>query len=401
MNASALRFFLYVCLFCIVWFLSSILLYIALVPKTRPDTSTLLNGIKPFKSSEDDGAVMHTLMILSSTVSITSDIFVCITYWWQRRTSGTWAKNNLQIKLLSFIALLDIARCIAFLLSILQSNWIICHIQAFVIQFGSLATVLWNNVYCCFIYAEFQLFKASANSIRKNEWMFHLFVCAFSIGTAIVPLMMHIYGQNFALWCWIRDPLIGFMLLYIPIILVFIFNCLAQITAFVAQRYRKRRASQLSNHILNGDDNLLFIQEVRSEDLLSSIVAWQMRLQLLIFAMTWSAGTIYRLMELLDLYVTDNDTIWKVSTWFKYVHTSIAPLNGFFYCFAYLIITKGRAFSWLFVLLSKICKTKGTRPITPDTDTDTEEKLSLNSNANVDPVHSQWKQSNEAHYGTI
>lgn len=360
-----LHFVTYVSAFCALWFVAGMILYYT-------DTFFLR---KWFHESDfvtaahhrvDKDLVLRYLLISASVMSLLGDCLICLHFLFGKDKFA----RSLQTKMVALISVTDVLRSIGFLMSLFRGRKI-CEAQAALIQFSSLASILWNNCYCCFMYIQFHLMKRSSKSLLKCSYLFHLFCWTLPTVSIILGFYFKLNGPSDASWCWISHGSMRFVFFYIPLTLVLLFNIAAQVVVFISGYRSRRRFS----HNLDEEGSLIDFPE--SE--LSSLITWQLRLFIVALILTWGIGLAKRIVSLFQ----DFNSPYTLEV----LSTFILPLNGFFNFVAYFISTKGRVLDYtiLHKCFSCCCraKEKTATYVSEDTITTREEssiEASINTN---------------------
>jgi hypothetical protein len=325
-----LHFLFFMSLFCVLWFFISLALYAAAYNKKKP--LTLIS----YSSQIDKDLVLKGILITSSSLSIIGNVIIWLHFIFGKDKFS----RNLQTRMITIISIVETMRCIGFLLSLFHGRYI-CTIQASIIQFSSLAAVLWHSCYCSFIYVQFNVYNRSAKSVLSCEPLYHIFCWSFPIVSTGLALFYKLNGTAAPCWCWINHPILRFVFLYIPLVLVIVFNIGSQIIVSIFNCIVKWYTSGESEF----DEGTSLIDSRASD--LSSLITWQLRLFTLALMVTWSVGLTYRVVGLFVDY--------RVPYGLDVAHTLLLPLNGAFNFVAYAISTKGRVFDFILRCFSCCC----------------------------------------------
>lgn len=172
-----------------------------------------------------------------------------------------------------------------------------CEFSGWLQQFGTLSSIMWVT---CITYVIHTVVTnpASYDTITSDMWKFHLVIWGTSFFTSFFPMFTDSYGQAGG-WCWIDSSSIGifwrFLIFYCPV-----WGIIGYILYIFYESYR---SLGIKNRILK-----------------------QMRLYPAILIVTWTFGTINRIVQ-----AAGKDVYGLVC-----VHAFLMSLYGFFNGLAYL-----------------------------------------------------------------
>ena len=157
-------------------------------------------------------------------------------------------------KLISILALFDLFNAIGFMLPTYDahSSQIICKAQGIIVNFFTLASILWSAVIAFSLYL---ITLKSMLYVEKYLMLYVIIVLSLCAGDSLVPYMLDSYG-TVAGWCWITQRKIGdqffferYLLFFGPLWVVVICNILLYV--IIANRLRKthKESKNLCNRI--------------------------------------------------------------------------------------------------------------------------------------------------------
>jgi len=179
-----------------------------------------------FTSSEKASLNM---LIAVSFFSLFGSLFIIITYVSFKKI------RNYAYKLVTYLAFSDILLAIGNLMTLEtrknDEEDSTCKAQAFLINYGGLASILWTSVIAWSIYSATVL---SAKNLREKNWRFFLFGFGLSLILSIIPFISNQYGRA-GLYCWIKnddldkDTAMRFIQFYVPLWIAIGFNVYAYV----------------------------------------------------------------------------------------------------------------------------------------------------------------------------
>jgi len=184
--------------------------------------------------TEDEKPIVYLLTAVS-LLSLFGSLFIIITYICFRKI------RNYAYKLVTYLSYSDIILSIGNILSWgtikYKAEDHLCFTQAFLINFGGLASVLWTSVIAWSIYSATVL---NAKNLRDKNMRFLLVGYGVSLALSIIPFITKQYGRA-GLYCWIedqeivKDSLMRFAMFYIPLWIALSFNIYAylRVIAFI------------------------------------------------------------------------------------------------------------------------------------------------------------------------
>jgi len=172
-----------------------------------------------------------------------------------------------------------------------------CRFSGWLQQFGTLSSIMWVT---CITYVIHTVVTNPARfeSITSDMWKFHAVIWSTSFFTSFLPMTTSSYGQAGG-WCWVDSEPAGifwrFIIFYIPVWAIIGYICYIF--------YQSYKSLGLENRILK-----------------------QMRLYPAILIVTWSFGTLNRIIQ-----AAGEDVYGLVC-----LHAFLMSLYGFFNCCAYI-----------------------------------------------------------------
>ena len=145
--------------------------------------------------SNEDRTKVYIANATCSCISLLGCTFIVIMYVFFEDLRGYG------FKLVLVLSVFDIINCISFLLPTYDTeNYsVICRTQAFVMNFSTLASVLWTTIIAWSLY---KLIVHSDTYILKKMKFFIVGTLILTIGVSATPLITDDYGKNTG-WCWI------------------------------------------------------------------------------------------------------------------------------------------------------------------------------------------------------
>jgi len=131
----------------------------------------------------------------TNLISLGGSIFIIGNYVYYKEL------RNLAGKLVFMIAVSDAIVEFASLF-MTPENHALCIIQGLIMQFGSLASVLWVGCVCYTIYDI--IVRKNISISGKQLWWYHVLVWGTSTILTILPLTTSSYGTSTG-WCWVKD----------------------------------------------------------------------------------------------------------------------------------------------------------------------------------------------------
>ena len=127
-------------------------------------------------------------------------------------------------KLITYLSLLDLLHCIVFILPTYDSasNEPICILQSYLLTIITLESVIWTLIICIFIYLSV-VKKLACDCYVTKTFVLLSFFCIF---ISLVPFTTSNFS-NYASrlgWCWLKSDFYKFVLLYIPLWIIFFVN---------------------------------------------------------------------------------------------------------------------------------------------------------------------------------
>lgn len=179
----------------------------------------------------------NVLMYFSCCLSILGALFMTIVILSFKEL------REFNFRMIFYLTLTDILVPIAYLFTPkINESHTICVIQAYLINFGNLSSLLWT---ACIMFALYRLIILE----RPNSHKLEIYFCLFSWG---IPFIFSTaFLQNFDMsgeWCWIKenDTYLMLSLFYIPLAIVIAFNitlCLK-----VWNHIKRNKDSVVENH---------------------------------------------------------------------------------------------------------------------------------------------------------
>ena len=179
------------------------------------------------------------LLYVSCSLSIVGDIFI---------TMAILSFKDLRTfnyRMILYLTLTDVIAAMAYMLTPLsKTSHSLCILQAYLINFSSLSSLLWTS---CIMIALYRLIILE----KFNEKYLELIFCAFSWAVPLVASVISIsdYGITDN-WCWIDDSHIFMIILqfYVPLLAVVVFNIF--LCVVIWKELRKHTGSVAELHVI-------------------------------------------------------------------------------------------------------------------------------------------------------
>ena len=164
-----------------------------------------------------DEKEIYISISISSSLSLIGCLMMIIVYFKYSEL------QSFAFKLIAYLAFLDLLHSILFLIPTYESASTdnICICQAFFITIVTLESVIWTSVISICLYVS--VVKEANMDLYINK--IFLYVTVFCISVSFIPMLNGMDGYAARLgWCWIKDDLFKFILLYFPLWLIIILN---------------------------------------------------------------------------------------------------------------------------------------------------------------------------------
>jgi len=169
------------------------------------------------------------MLVAVSFLSLLGSLFIIFTYICFKKI------RNYAYKLVTYLSIADVLLSIGNIMSVTTMKNTqedsTCHAQAFLINYGGLASILWTSIIAWSIYSATVL---SAKNLRQKNWKFFIFGFGFSLLLSIIPFISKQYGRA-GLYCWIKndeivkDNVMRFVQFYVPLWIAIGFNIYAYV----------------------------------------------------------------------------------------------------------------------------------------------------------------------------
>jgi len=145
--------------------------------------------------TDKQNEVLSAIRIGASTISMIGSTFIIVMYW------AFEDLRKFAFKLVVLLSYCDIIMGVGTYLGDGNEDNDLCHLQGFIIQFGSISGVLWTLViaYCI---REVILVQPRNLHIENKLQKFHIIVWGTSLFLSILPFFSNNYGDADG-WCWI------------------------------------------------------------------------------------------------------------------------------------------------------------------------------------------------------
>ena len=181
--------------------------------------------------------IYNILLYTSCSLSIIGDIFMAITI------ISFKDLRTFNFRMIMYLTLTDLLASIAYLLTPLsKNNHSLCMLQAYLMNFSSLSSLLWTS---CIMVALYRLIILE----KINEKHIELIFCVISW---VVPLVasaasINDYGMT-GNWCWLdgNHLLLAFLQFYGPLVVVVVFNIF--LCVVIWKQLKKNTGSELELH---------------------------------------------------------------------------------------------------------------------------------------------------------
>ena len=168
---------------------------------------------------EMDEKEIYISISISSSLSLIGCLFMITVYFKYNQLQG------FAFKLIVYLAFLDLLHSILFLIPTYKSESTdnLCICQAFFITVVTLESVIWTSVISICLYAS----VVKKTNIDLYIDKVFVLVTIFCISVSFIPMINGLNGYAERLgWCWIKNDLFKFILLYFPLWLIIISNAL-------------------------------------------------------------------------------------------------------------------------------------------------------------------------------
>jgi len=145
--------------------------------------------------TNEENEVLSVIRIVASTISMMGSLFIIVMYL---------AYEDLRkfaFKLVVMLSVCDVILGIGNYLGNGNQDNLLCHIQGFIIQLGSISGVFWTGVIAYSIW-EVVLRQPPSVDIEKKFTKFQIVVWSSSLVLSILPFFSKNYGDADG-WCWI------------------------------------------------------------------------------------------------------------------------------------------------------------------------------------------------------
>ena len=186
--------------------------------------------------------------LAAGVFSIIGSTFIILLYLFHRPL------QTFPFKLISILSIFDFFNTIGFMIPTYNasSSQIICKLQAIIINFFTLGSILWSAVIAISLY---MIALKSKLYVQKYLQLYLIIIVILCIADTIVPYLLDSYGKVEG-WCWItqrtaanRDIFQRYLLFFVPLWLVVI--CNVSLYLVIASRLRKSRetSENINNRI--------------------------------------------------------------------------------------------------------------------------------------------------------
>jgi len=145
--------------------------------------------------TNEQNEVLSAIRIIASSISMMGSLFIIVMYLAYKDL------RKFAFKLVVMLSLCDVILGIGNYLGDGNQDNILCRIQAFIIQFGSISGVFWTAVIAYSIW-EVILRQPPSSNIEGKLKKFHIVVWSSSLFLSILPFFTNSYGDADG-WCWI------------------------------------------------------------------------------------------------------------------------------------------------------------------------------------------------------
>ena len=148
----------------------------------------------------------------SSSLSIVGSCFIILSYCHLKCFAGKVREVYIDITkdLIHILAWFDLIGAVGRVFG--QHGYLLCQIQAFVIEFGDIAPIFWNLVMCYNLY-RWICRGQDQTQLRKHMPLYLILTLCLSIVICSAALVAGVYGHA-TLWCWVTDDLWRYLALY-------------------------------------------------------------------------------------------------------------------------------------------------------------------------------------------
>jgi len=145
--------------------------------------------------SDHQNEALSAIRIVASTISMIGSTFIIFMYW------AYTDLRKFAFKLVVMLSVCDLILGFGNYLGDGNEDNTLCHLQGFIIEFGSISGVFWTAVIAYSI-REVVLLQPRNLNIEDKMKTFHIVVWSSSFILSIVPFFSNSYGDADG-WCWI------------------------------------------------------------------------------------------------------------------------------------------------------------------------------------------------------
>lgn len=171
--------------------------------------------------SESERETVYYSLITPCTLSILGCLFILLMF------SLCSSLRALPFKLISLLSLFDLINAVAFLIPTydLEKSRFNCKIQAILLNFSSLAGLLWSTFMAMFLYMAIKYSRTFEEKTVIKVAAGILLACLID---TLIPFFVHeddAYGEIKG-WCWIKDQhlILRYCLFFVPMGIMIIIN---------------------------------------------------------------------------------------------------------------------------------------------------------------------------------
>eukprot|EP00898_Chlorokybus_atmophyticus_P001697 jgi/Chlat1/2528/Chrsp175S02383 len=255
-------------------------------------------------------SVLAWLSRLGNSLSLAGSLFIIACYL------GLGAIRRFSFSLIFFLSLADAVNAIAHLLGDVGGG-ALCYVQAYAIQFASLASVLWTTAIAFTLHRTAVRHKQDTYKFGAR---FHAYVWGISVLLTVGPQIGDYYGDA-GIFCWIRndtaaEKVTRMLVFYVPLWAAVVYN---GVVYYKVSRALRETAMAVSAQVGTLGERAQREQELR--------LAKTLKFYPLILIVCYSFPTANRIQQ----FAAPRSPVF----WLYCLHALFASLQGLLNCLAY------------------------------------------------------------------